>query len=148
MKILRTNAENKEFIALVKQLDADLAIRDGEDHSFYQQFNQVDHIKHILVVYENNLALGCGAIKEYDEKTMEIKRMFTTPESRGRGIASLVLGELEKWAKELSYSSCILETGIKQTEAIGLYQKNGYNRISNYGQYAEVENSLCFEKKL
>jgi GNAT superfamily N-acetyltransferase len=64
------------------------------------------------------------------------------------GIASNILAELEKWASELSYAKCILETGKKQPEAISLYKKNGYRIIPNYGQYCEVENSLCFEKKL
>jgi len=79
---------------------------------------------------------------------MEVKRMYTLPESRGKGISSKVLGELEKWATELSCKKCILETGKKQPEAIGLYKKNGYEVIPNYGQYAGIENSVCFEKDL
>lgn len=74
--------------------------------------------------------------------------MFTSAEARGRGIASRILDELESWALELGYSKCILETGFKQPEAIALYQKNGYSRIDNYGQYAGVETSLCFEKEV
>ena len=74
--------------------------------------------------------------------------MYTAPESRGKGIASQVLRELENWASELSYKKCILETGKKQPEAIGLYKKNGYKIIPNYGQYAGVDNSLCFEKEV
>ena len=72
--------------------------------------------------------------------------MFVPVAFRGSGIATKVLMELEKWAAEMSYKKCILETGKKQPEAIGLYRKNGYMLISNYGQYAGVENSLCFEK--
>jgi GNAT superfamily N-acetyltransferase len=79
---------------------------------------------------------------------MEIKRMYTLPECRGKGIATKVLIELEKWANELSYEKCILETGKKQPEAIALYKKNGYKLIPNYGQYAEMENSVCFEKEI
>lgn len=74
--------------------------------------------------------------------------MYTLPESRGRGIAAKVLSDLENWTKELSFERCILETGKKQPEAIALYKKNGYKLIPNYGQYAEVENSLCFKKEL
>ncbi len=70
------------------------------------------------------------------------------PGSRGKGIASKILAELEIWATELFYEKCILETGKKQPEAIALYKKNGYNIIPNYGQYAGVENSLCFEKEI
>ena len=74
--------------------------------------------------------------------------MYTVPAARSRGLASKLLGELENWAKELSYKRCLLETGLKQNEAIGLYTKNGYKIIANYGQYAGVENSVCFEKIL
>jgi GNAT superfamily N-acetyltransferase len=148
IKLVRTNSDNQDFIALVKILDVYLAEKDGEDHSFYAQYNKLDAIKYVVVVYENDKAIGCGAIKEYSPGCMEVKRMFTTPESRGKGIATKILAELEKWAAELSYKKCILETGNKQTEAIGLYKKNGYQLIPNYGQYAGVENSFCFEKGL
>ncbi|MBI1937060.1 MAG: GNAT family N-acetyltransferase [Ignavibacteriales bacterium] len=146
--IKRTDSENRNFIEMVKYLDADLAIRDGEDHSFYAQFNKIDKIKYVVVAYENDKAVSCGAIKEYASSIMEVKRMYTLPESRGNGIASKVLIELEKWALELSYEKCILETGKKQPEAIALYKKNGYKIIPNYGQYAEAENSVCFEKEI
>ena len=148
IKIVRTNSGNKDFIELVKYLDADLAKRDGTDHLFYSQFNKIDKIKYAVVAYENSVPTGCGAMKEYNPDTVEIKRMYTLPTSRGKGIATLVLKELETWATELSYERCILETGKKQPEAIDLYQRNGYSRIPNYGQYAEIENSVCFEKPL
>jgi GNAT superfamily N-acetyltransferase len=148
IELLRTNSDNPDFIELVKHLDADLAIRDGEDHAFYNQFNKIDKIKYVLVAYENDKAVGCGAIKEYNGYSMEVKRMYTSPESRGKGIAGRLLTELEKWAKELSYKKCILETGIKQPEAIALYKKSGYTITENYGQYAGVKNSVCFEKEL
>jgi putative acetyltransferase len=59
-----------------------------------------------------------------------------------------VLSELESWAAELGYPKCVLETGKRQPEAIALYEKQGYQRIPNYGQYIGVENSVCFEKVL
>jgi GNAT superfamily N-acetyltransferase len=144
----RTNSENPDFIALVKLLDADLAIRDGADHAFYAQFNKIDAIRHVVLAYEGDMAVGCGAIKEFSPDAMEVKRMFVRPEGRQKGIASMVLGELERWAAEMSYRRTVLETGMKQQEAIELYTRRGYTRIPNYGQYAGVENSLCFEKIL
>ncbi len=146
--IKRTNSDDKDFFKLVKQLDADLAKRDGEEHSFYAQFNKIDKIKHVVVAYENNKPVGCGAIKKFSPTIMEVKRMYTSPGNRGKGIATKILIELEKWATELSYEKCILETGKKQPEAVELYKKNGYKLIPNYGQYAGIENSLCFEKEL
>jgi len=145
---LKTNSENFDFQSLVKELDADLSIRDGEDHSFYAQFNKIDAIKYTIIAYQDDIPLGCGAIKEYTSDTMELKRMFVNPVQRSKGIASGILNELEKWTLELGYKKCILETGTKQPEAIALYKKNGYNLIANYGQYEGVENSVCFEKIL
>ena len=148
INILRTNSDNPDFISLVKLLDAELAERDGADHPFYAQFNKIDNIKYAVVANENDKPVSCGAIKEYSSNTMEVKRMYTLPEYRGKGIATKVLIELEKWAKELSFEKCILETGKKQPEAIALYKKNGYKLIPNYGQYAGVDNSVCFEKEM
>ncbi len=148
IQLQRTNSDNKDFQDLVKELDKDLKIRDGDDHAFFAQFNKIDSIKNVVVAYQNNEAIGCGAFKPYEGKTMEIKRMFVPPQHRGKGIASLILVELEKWCKELNYDTCILETGEKQHEAIGLYHKNNYKVISNFGQYTNVAASICFEKIL
>ena len=148
IKIVRTNSENVDFIELVKYLDADLEERDREDHAYYDQFNKLDQIKHAVILYDNKKPVSCGAIKHYESHIMEIKRMYTLPKSRGKGFANKILSELEKWASELHYKKCILETGEKQPEAIQLYKKNGYSIISNYGQYSHIENSLCFEKML
>jgi GNAT superfamily N-acetyltransferase len=79
---------------------------------------------------------------------MEVKRMFVVLNHRGKGFAQRILTELEQWAIQLSYKKCVLETGKKQPEAIALYQKCGYTQIENYGQYAGIENSLCFEKTI
>jgi GNAT superfamily N-acetyltransferase len=146
--LIRTNSDNKDFHKLVRELDIDLKTRDGEEHSFFAQFNKIDTIKYVVIAYYKDKAVGCGAIKEYAHKTMEVKRMFVSLENRGQGIASLVLQELEKWCKELEFKTCILETGIRQPEAIKLYKKNNYHLIPNYGQYANVESSVCFEKEL
>ncbi len=147
IKIIRTDSNHPDFIRLVKLLDGDLAIRDGEDHAFYAQFNKIDHIKHVVLAYIDNKACACGAIKAYDKSSMEVKRMYTLNEFRGQGLASKILKELELWTSELDYQKCILETGIKQPEAIALYKKSGYVIIPNYGQYAEVEDSICFMKQ-
>ncbi len=148
IRLIRTDSENKDFIRLVKDLDAYLAVSDGEEHSFYSQFNKIDLIRHVVVAYHNNFAISCGAIKQYDPKIMEIKRMFTTSDYRGQGTAGLILVELENWAEEMGFEKCILETGNRQSEAIGLYKKSGYGIIPNYGQYAGIENSVCFMKEL
>ncbi|WP_423129582.1 GNAT family N-acetyltransferase [Gaoshiqia sp. Z1-71] len=146
IEVQRTDSVNSDFIKLVQSLDEELAKIDGSDHSFYAQFNKIERLRYVVVAYENGIPLGCGAIKEFDHQTMEVKRMFTDPKGRRKGIAVHVLTELEDWANELSFSRCVLETGKKQPEAIALYKKSGYQVIPNYGQYAGVENSVCFEK--
>lgn len=148
IKLIRTNSENRDFIELVRLLDAELAIRDGEAHSFYSQFNKIDKIKYVVLAYENGIPAGCGSIKEFNADSMEIKRMYVSTESRNRGVATKILNELERWAVELSYTKTVLETGKGQPDAVALYKKNGYKLIPNYGQYAGVDNSLCFEKYL
>jgi len=148
MKNLRTTSENPDFQKLVKELDAYLAVIDGEDHGFYDQYNKIDSLKNCIVIFDNEEAVAIGAIKEFDKQSMEVKRMFTLPEQRGKGLASAILNELETWTKELGYEKTILETGKRQTEAVALYQKCGYKIIPNYGQYAGVDNSVCFEKTL
>ena len=148
MKIIRTDSNNNDFIELVRLLDADLAERDGEQHSYYAQFNTIAQIKYAVVAYENDNPVACGAIKEFGQGTMEIKRMYTLPERRGNGIATKVLNELEKWSAELSCDRCVLETGKREPEAVRLYEKNGYKVIPNYGQYIGIENSVCFEKEV
>lgn len=148
IRLLRTDSTHPDYISLVRLLDAYLAEKDGAEHAFYAQFNKSDHIKHVVVAYQEDKALGCGAIKEWSPNTMEVKRMFTLPEARGKGFAGQVLAELEKWAHELQFRKCVLETGKRQTEALRLYEKHGYKQMENYGQYAGVENSVCFEKVL
>jgi len=147
-KVIRTDSSNPDFVELVRQLDAYLTITDGDEHDFYDQYNKLDDIKYVVLFYENEKAVGCGAIKQFSKNTMEVKRMYTTPKQRGQGIASKILKELENWTKELGFEKCILETGIRQVEAVQFYKKNQYQIIPNYGQYVGVANSVCFEKKL
>ena len=146
INLIRTDSDNQDFIDLVKHLDAELAEKDGSEHSFYAQFNRINKIKYVVIAYDDGKPAGCGAIKEYSADTVEVKRMYTSPGSRGKGVASNILAELELWAAELSSAKCVLETGKRQPEAIALYKKNGYQLTANYGQYVGVENSVCFEK--
>ena len=147
MKIVRTNSSNKDFKTLVVKLDKELEIRDGEMHSFYHQYNTIETINEVVVLYVNDRAVACGALKKYHDN-MELKRMFVLPDYRSKGYATTVLKELEIWAKELEFKQIILETGINQPEAISFYIKNGYIQTENYGQYIGITTSLCFLKIL
>ena len=145
MQLLRTNSDNHDFKSLSALFDDYLVDIDGEEKDFFAFYNNVQ-LDTVLVVYENSEAVGCGAFKKFDENTAEIKRMFIHPNHRNKGIASLVLTELENWASEFGFSSFILETSPKLTSAIAMYEKTGYQLIPNYGQYIGVENSICMKK--
>jgi GNAT superfamily N-acetyltransferase len=148
LTLKRTTSDNEDFGHLVLQLDAYLRILDGEDHAFYAQYNKSNLLKNALVCYEDGKVVGIGAYKEFEPNEAEMKRMYTLPEYRGKGIAKAILTELENWAKEEGYTKAILETGFMQVDAIGLYQKLGYTVIENFGQYKGVVNSVCMEKTL
>ena len=147
-EISRTTANDEHFRELVSKLDAELADRDGDEHDFYHQYNGLEQIIHAIVATRDGRPVACGALKEFAAGTMEVKRMYTLPEHRGEGLAATVLAELEQWAHEDGYHTCILETGVRQPEAIALYRKSGYEQIPNYGQYEGVTNSVCFKKAL
>lgn len=147
-ELLRTDSTNHAFKKLVDLLDADLAERDGDETAFYSQFNGISQLKHCILYSENGTPLGCGAFKHFDDQSVEVKRMYVRPDMRGKGIASKVLLALETWAHELDYTYCVLETGMRQPEAIALYRKNGYLLTANYPPYEGIENSVCFKKKI
>jgi putative acetyltransferase len=148
LQLIRTDSNNEDFQRLVPILDMELAERDGEDAPYYAQYNKIESIPYVVVACLDGMAVGCGAIKKFDDHTAEVKRMFVLHPYRRRGVADGVLHELEKWAHELSYDSLVLETGIVQPEALGLYGKNGYHRIPNYGQYTNMPKSVCFQKTI
>ena len=148
IQLIRTDFTNKDFVKLVAFLDADLKIRDGAEHDFYDQFNKIDGLKHVVVAYENEIPVACGAFKKHPKNIVEIKRMYVALEARRKGFAAKVLNELETWASEINQHKCILETGKQQPEPIELYKKCGYIITVNFGFYDNVENSVCFEKIL
>jgi len=143
----RTNSNDSDFKKLVALLDDELRILDGDDHVFYGQLNKTEDVDCVIASIDGN-SVGCGAIRKFSDDAMEIKRMYTRPELRGKGIATAIVAELEKWSRELGYTSCVLETGKRQPWAISLYKSLGFEETANYGKYAGVLNSVCFKKHL
>ena len=148
MPLRRTTSDDPEFRALVVLLDQELAVHNGDKNDFFVQYNKIDKIKHALVILDDDKPVGIGAIREFNEDTTEVKRMYVLPELRGKGIAAEVLSGLEAWAKELGYRYTILETATYLPAAVKLYERSGYERIPNYGQYVGVETSVCMRKML
>lgn len=143
----RTTSDDVDFKYLTRLFDDYLVEIDGDEKDFFAQYNQI-YIKNVVVCYENGIAIGCGAFKAYEPNVAELKRMFVLPEARGKGIASAILIELENWAKEEGFTSCILETSCRLENAIALYKKFGFEITPNYGQYIGVESSICMKKNI
>ncbi len=147
-RIHRTDSTNPDFLGLVSQLDGLLAELNGENHSFYSSLNQVGVIPSVVIAYSGDDPVGCGAFREYDEKSVEIKRMFVVANQRGKGIGRAVLAELENWAMELGYTDAVLETSPRLSSAYSLYLKSGFELIPNYEPYVCAGDSTCMRKPL
>lgn len=146
--IIRTDSNNPDFKSLVVELDKDLRGRYNELQNVYDQYNAVPDLPTVVLAYENDVAIGCGCFKPFDETSVEIKRMFVKEIKRGTGVASFIIHELETWAKELGYKQVVLETGNKQYEAISFYKREGYTITENYGKYIGMPSSICMKKIL
>ncbi len=148
VEFIRTTSVDTDFRNMVNALDDDLNQRNGDVQRQYDQYNKIDKIKHAMVIYVDDLPVGCGCFKPFDSKTVEMKRMFVKPEMRGRQLAARLLKELETWAIEEGNTGAVLETGVRQVEAQRLYTIAGYSKTENYGQYIGMEDSLCYRKVL
>lgn len=150
MKFVRTDGSNKDFIENCRLLDMDLDRRVGKIivRDQYKKYNQLDEIREAMVVYEDHKAVGGGAIRKYDDETVELKRIFVHTEYQGQGIGSQLVSMLIEWALELGYKRMILETGELLVESCAVYKKLGFVVIPNYGPYVEMPQSLCMAKEL
>jgi GNAT superfamily N-acetyltransferase len=97
---------------------------------------------------DDGTAVGCAGLRDLGEGVGEIKRMYVAPAGRGSGIAALVLRSLEDWARGQGWRSLRLETGDRLSSAMRFYTRSGYERITNFGAYADSESSVCFERLL
>lgn len=146
--INRTVTEDRDFQMLIQSLDHELWNELQEDQATYDQYNKVPHIKTAVLVYADNAAVACGCFKQWDDQTVEIKRMFVEKAYRGKGISRQVLSELERWAIELGYQFAVLETSVHFATARKLYQTSGYYVTDNYPPYEGLQDSVCMRKQL
>jgi putative acetyltransferase len=147
IEILRTKNENEDFGKLISLLDQELYRIYGDLQHKLDPYNKTVSNNNVVIARIDSGPVGCGCFRIYNEDTVEIKRMFVTPEFRGMGISKRILHELETWAIEIGFVQAILETGIKQIAAIGLYTKSGYEKTENKEYYAGLDTSFCMLKK-
>jgi GNAT superfamily N-acetyltransferase len=102
-----------------------------------------------IVMYDDDgEPIACGAIRRRDGDAAEIKRMYVRPAARGRGISRVILRELEATAIRYGYRALVLETGVRQPEAMALYESHGYTQIPNFGFYKSSPLSRCYRRQL
>ena len=134
---------------LLDDLDADLAARyPGEPIYGIDAAEFLASGGYFVLAFHDGRAVGCGAFRPLDARTVEIKRMFVRPEFRGRGIARAILNALEAAAGHRGHTHSVLETAARQPEAIAHYRASGYGRIEPFGPYVGNARALCFGKTL
>ena len=148
IKVVKTTSENPDFISLIKIFDTFLWERYPELKKDYWGNNVIEFNANVFLVYLNEKPVASGCFKKYNANTVELKRMFVSPEARGLGLAQLVIKELETESKSQGFETMILETLYKQIEAIGLYQKVGFSIVDNYEPYVGLPNSVCMSKTI
>ena len=148
LKIVRTSTNNPDFVYLVNALDNELWNELKEDQATYDQYNKVPDLPTAIIIYVDEKPVAIGCFKQYNNDTVEIKRMFVDKNFRGKSLSKIILNELEKWAIEEGFKQSILETSIHFTVAQTLYKTSGYSVIANYDQYKDLEESVCMKKRL
>ncbi|MCC9061824.1 GNAT family N-acetyltransferase [Flavobacterium piscisymbiosum] len=148
IKVVKTTSENSDFISLIKIFDTFLWERYPELKKDYWGNNLIEFNANVVLIYLDDKPVASGCFKKYDQNTVELKRMFVSPEARGLGLAQLVIKELETEANYQGFETMILETLFKQTEAISLYKKVGFEIVENYEPYVGLPNSICMSKSI
>jgi GNAT superfamily N-acetyltransferase len=136
---------------LVEALDAHLASRYTPEQRFGPNLKPAQlapGLGTFVVARMEGRPVGCGAVRLLDPTTVEVKRMFVEPETRGRGVAKEILAHLEGFGRELGARRAVLETGVYQDEAIGLYRRAGYRQVDCWGEYTTSPTSVCYEKAI
>ena len=144
------NPHSADCLSLLAELTNELGQLYGDDGGA-NSFSPDDALASgaaFLVVRLEGTPIGCGAIRPLAPNIAEIKRLYVVPDARGKGVGRRILQELESAALELGYNRVRLETGLKQPEAIGLYESAGYQRVECNGKYLGNLMSVCFEKPL
>jgi GNAT superfamily N-acetyltransferase len=149
LELRRSSPVDQEFLDLIEELDKELWERYPSTQQNHAAGNRVAADARAVVARAEGSAIGCACFRPASRiGAAELKRMFVRPERRGSPAAASILAEIENWAIEEGYSSMLLETGVRQPEALRFYGKRGYHRIPNYGEYEGNVESICMAKRL
>ena len=148
--IVEARPDSAEAVQLIAELDAYLnALPYTADsrHAFSVDKLVREGVAFFVMRYEDKPA-GCGGIKLFGTEYGEVKRMFVRPVYRGLGLGTAILDRLAQHARERQVKLLRLETGIYQTEAIGLYERYGFERRLPFGEYQDNPLTIYFEKSI
>jgi GNAT superfamily N-acetyltransferase len=137
--------------AMIRALNTELAERypeEGANHFRLDGEEVAEGRGGFLVAYHEGDAVACGAIRRLDSETAEIKRMYVEPQFRGQGLGRRLLTRLETEGRRLGVKRIVLETGERQPEALALYERAGFRRVSPFGEYVGSPLSVCMAKEL
>ena len=154
LALVEADPFDEAAVALVAELAAEVDRRyadDGEggdptenrDPSTFVPPNGV-----FLLARLDGEAVACGALRRVDDELAEIKRMYVRPAARGLGISRRILGDLEARAAAWGFRRLRLETGLRQPEAMQLYESAGWHRVEPYGYWADSPLTACYGKDL
>ena len=111
-------------------------------------YNLSESISDVLLAYMDGVAVGCAGLKKYNDSDVEIKRVWVEPDYRGRHIATELMDRIEDKAREIGFKRAVLQTRPIMEDAVGLYEKRGYELIGNYPPYDKLEGAICMALNL
>lgn len=141
------DAQNEDFKSLAGELDGYLQAVQGCSQAAFAPYNDLALLNHVVLLTDQTRAVACGALKLHGEGQAELKRIFVTPEYRGRGLSSELLAHLEARAADCGCHTMLLETNPAFTAAVALYRRHGYTETAPFGPYASMC-TLCMRKAL
>ena len=155
LEIRRVGYGQPDAMRLIAEVQAEYVQRyGGPDDTPLEHAMFEPPLGSFYVAYAEGVAVATGAWRRSSvpafgtDRTAEIKRMYVVPAARGRGIARRMLAHLEATAAAAGAEALLLETGLRQPEAIELYRSSGYVPVPGFGHYQESPLSRCFGKRL
>lgn len=144
------SGNHPDLIQLSSELDTFLNIAIGGEskREKYKQFNRLDTMDYVILAYDEEVPVGCAALRQYSENEIELKRVFVRTEYRKQHIGKHMMEHLISHAQMLGYSRMLLETGEFLKASVNLYKQLGFEKIQNYGAYANIQESLCMSRGL
>jgi ribosomal protein S18 acetylase RimI-like enzyme len=156
LRIERVGFGHADALALIAEVQAEYVVRyGGPDETPLDPADFTPPRGSFFVGYLRDVPVVSGAWRRRDDvsafgttETAEIKRMYVVSGLRGQGLARAMLAHLESTAAEAGAAAIVLETGLRQPEAIGLYESSGYTPIASFGHYRDEPLNRCFAKRL